>query len=117
MRYLLFNLNNVPEDEADAVRQCLHEADIVFYETEAGRWKLGVSGIWLPSGEQKLLAQQVLHEYQQARFISFEQERARLKTLGWWNAFLEHLYKEPLQVSGAILGIVAVLAISILPFI
>ena len=57
MRSLLFNLQNVPEDEAEEVRALLHENEIRFYETQSGRWRIGLAGIWLPDGNQKLEAQ------------------------------------------------------------
>ena len=42
MAMLLFKLNNVPDDEAMDVRQLLDDNGIHYYETDAGRWRVGV---------------------------------------------------------------------------
>ena len=45
MATLLFRLNNVPEDEAEDVRQLLDDKGFAFYETQAGFFGLGVASI------------------------------------------------------------------------
>lgn len=117
MRHLLFKLQNVPEDEAEDIRQILHENSIAFYETQAGRWRIGLAGIWLPDGAQKAEAQALIDQYQARRYETAAYDRDQLSEQGLFNAFVQNLYMEPLRVSTALLGIVVVLAISILPFI
>jgi len=117
MRYLLFNLQGVPEDEVDEVRTYLQEHDIQFYETYAGRWRIGLAAIWLPDTQQKQEAEALIAAYQQSRYARFQNEREHLQELGLLKSILLQLYIQPLKVSAAILGIVLVLMISILPFI
>ena len=116
-RHLLVNLQQVPEDEAEAIRELLYKNDIRFYETQAGRWRIGLAGIWLPDTSQKQQAEQLVDQYQQQRYRDAQIEREHLQQLGLLQSMLEQFYKEPVKVSAAILGIVAVLSISILPFI
>lgn len=117
MRQLLFNLQNVPEDEAEDIRQILYDNSIVFYETQAGRWRIGLAGIWLPDGSQKAEAQALIEQYQASRYEEAAYARDQLREQGLLNAFVQNLYMEPLKVSAALLGIAVVLAISILPFV
>jgi len=117
MRYLLFNLQGVPDDEADAIREILEQHDIFFYETSEGRWRLGLAAIWLPNTHQKEQAEELIKDYQKRRYESFERERNHLSELGVLKSFLLKFYMQPLQVSAALLGIVLVLMISILPFV
>lgn len=116
MRHLLFNLQGVPEDEADAVRECLQQNGIDFYETTAGPWRIGLAAIWLPDAQQKDEAEAVLEQYQQQRYQGFEKEREHLKQLGVVKSIMLQFYLQPLKVGAALLGIVLVLMISILPF-
>ena len=117
MRQLLFNLQGVPDEEADEVRELLRDNAIFFYETTAGRWRIGLAGIWLPNHDQKEHADSLLKAYQQSRIDNAQEERERLQQLGFYQGFLEKFYTQPLQVSAALLGIGIVLAISILPFV
>lgn len=117
MRYLIFNLQGVSDDEADEVRASLHENEIHFYETQAGRWRIGLAGIWLPDAQQKEQAELLIAECQKVRYENFEAEREHLKQLGIVKSILLQLYIQPLRVGAALLGIVLVLMVSILPFI
>jgi len=117
MPHLLFNLQHVSEEEAEEVRALLHSHDIEFYETHAGRWRIGFAGIWLSHGEQKELALALIDDYQKQRSANALDERKRLEELGYLWAFVENLQQNPLKVLAALVGIIAVLAISLLPFI
>ncbi len=116
MPHLIFHLHNVPDDEADDVRSLLQENQIDFYETSAGRWKIGLAAIWLPNNLQKLQAESLLDAYQKKRYQDFTEHREHLKKLGTLSSMQEKLYTQPLQFIAAITGIIIVLAISVLPF-
>jgi len=116
MPHLLFHLRNAPEDEAEDVRSLLHENHIEFYETSAGRWKIGVEAIWLPNDFQKTQAEALLNDYQQKRYQDFAEQREYLKKQGLFSAMHEKFYAQPLTFLSALAGIIAVLALSILPF-
>jgi len=117
MRTLLFNLQQVDEDEANEVRQLLHDNGIRFYETEAGRWRIGLAAIWLPDHSQKEEAECLLEDYQQQRYSDFAQQREALKQQSLLAGMQERFYSQPMKFVAAISGIALVLSISILPFI
>lgn len=116
MPHLLFHLHNAPEDEAQDIRDLLNESNITFYETSAGRWKIGVEAIWLPDDEQKAQAKTLLDTYQKKRYQDFTEQRNHLKKQGLLSAIYEKFYAQPLPFLAAVLGIGLVFAISILPF-
>lgn len=117
MAKLLFHLKHVSEEEADEVRELLSENQIQFYETEAGRWMIGVSAIWLKDESQLDFAQSLIEEYQKQRYEQFAESRHHLNRRGIlgnaWLAFWAH----PIQFILALIAIGVVLGISILPFV
>jgi hypothetical protein len=117
MRQLLFNLQGVPEQEADEVRALLNDNEVLFYETTAGRWRIGLAAIWLPNKDQLQQAELLLDNYQQNRIEQGKEERERLRHLGFYQGFLEQFYTQPLKVIAALVGIIVVLMVSILPFV
>lgn len=64
MARLVFHLSNVPDEEADLVRQALTDAEIEFFETQAGRWRIGVAGIWVHTDDDVPLARSVIDAVQ-----------------------------------------------------
>lgn len=79
MPTLLFSLTNVPEDEAQEVRQLLRDHALDIYETTSGRWRTGVAAIWLNNEHQYEQARALLDNYQAQRAQqardAYEQQR------------------------------------------
>ena len=67
MAKLIFRLHNVPDDEAEDVRQLLDEHGFETYETQAGRWRISMPGIWLIDNSRKDEARAVIEAYQRER--------------------------------------------------
>lgn len=67
MAKLLVTLRNVPDDEAEEVRQILAARRIDFYETPPGRWGISAGGIWLRDDAQLGEARQLMADYQEQR--------------------------------------------------
>jgi len=67
MPILLFNLRNVPEDEADEIRALLQQHGVEFYETPANRWGISGGGIWLADEERLAQARELIDRYQRER--------------------------------------------------
>ena len=116
MAILLLNLRHVPDDEADEVRDLLEAQGIEYYETRPGPFGISAGGIWLARPEQEERARERLRDYQQARaaraFEEREVARREGRLRGTWGQWRDH----PLQVLAAVLGIVFVLAVTLLPF-
>lgn len=83
----LFPLNNVPEDEAQDVRELLGRAGVDFYETAAGNWGISPAAIWLRDGVQFERARALINEYEKERALKMraayqlEKQEGRARTL------------------------------------
>lgn len=117
MARLLFKLNGVPEDEAQDIRDCLTEAKVDFYETSAGRWGISLAAIWLKDDAEFERASALIDAYQQERYRNAREEYERLKREGKLEGFIDRLRSDPLRILLYLLAILAVLYLSILPFI
>jgi len=116
MAILLFKLTHVPDDEAAEVRALLDEAEIHYYETDAGFWRVGLDAIWLANGEQETHARELMEAYQATRTSQQRQLYGELQADGrapnLWQKFCE----SPLRFVGFILIVVFILALTLLPF-
>lgn len=108
MATLLFKLNGVPDDEADAVRTLLEEARIEFYETSSGRWGISVAALWLPAEQDYDRARALIDDYQKERQRQF----ADLTPESW----AQRLKQRPAEVLLAGLALLLILGLSVLPF-
>jgi hypothetical protein len=116
MATLLFRLNNVPEDEAEDVRQLLDDKGFAFYETQAGFFGLGVAAIWLVNDQQLPLAQAILDEYQAKRAIEQRQHYETLRASGEIPGFFQSILQHPIRFIGVLLLIAFVLSLMLIPF-
>ncbi|SFC02210.1 hypothetical protein SAMN05660443_1179 [Marinospirillum celere] len=117
MAVLLFKLNNVPDDEAQEVRALLDEKGFDYYETSAGRWRLGVNAIWIRSNQEAEAARKLLAEYQQERAQRARAEQAELEARGEAPRFVDRLATEPLKVLLSLAGVLAILLVGLIPII
>ena len=113
---LLFRLNNVPEDEAEDVRQLLDDKGFAFYETQAGFFGLGVAAIWLINDEQLPIAKATLDEYQAKRAIDQRQQYENLRANGEIPGFFQSIFQHPFRFIGVLLLIAFVLSLMLIPF-
>jgi len=88
MSVLLFKLNGVPEDEAEAIRTRLDEQEITYYETSAGNWGVSLAAIWLNDEARLGEAQAVIEGYQLERAkqsrADYDALRSRGEVMGFW---------------------------------
>lgn len=118
MAQLLFKLHQVPEEEAEEVRQLLAENDIATYETQAGFWGLGVAAIWLVNPDQLNSAKALLADYQDRRLAQQQALNAEQLARGETPpTFWQRLMHQPVRVSLMFLAVAFVLGLSILPFV
>ena len=111
MAKLLFNLRNVPDDEADEVRQLLTAHGVDWYETRPGNWGISTGALWLREASAYPEARRVLDDYQRqrrdaARELAREQERLHGR-----QTFLGLLRERPGYVLPRLLAIVAMVVL------
>tara|TARA_R110002073_G_scaffold192146_3_gene350892 strand:+ start:1462 stop:1821 length:360 start_codon:yes stop_codon:yes gene_type:complete len=82
MAKLLFRLRNVPEDEAQDVRELLDSNDISYFETSAGNWGISLPAIWTNESEKFNFARELIDEYQTERTIRLRKEYQLSKARG-----------------------------------
>ncbi len=116
MATLLFKLNNVPEDEAEDVRQLLAVHEIPTHETHAGFWGLGVSAIWLRDKSRLEEARALIDEYQKERAQQQREEFREREARGEVPSMGRRLLNNPLRFLALIVAIIVVLAVTLLPF-
>jgi len=116
MATLLLRLNDVPEDEAEDVRQLLTEKGLNFYETHAGFFGLGVAAIWLSDDNQLPLARAIVDEYQSHRAIVQREHYEALRASGEIPGFGRMIVQHPFRFTGILLLVIFVLLLTLLPF-
>lgn len=116
MAKLLLNLRNVPDDEADEVRDLLAAHAIDFYETKPSLWGVSAGGIWLADPGQLDEAMQRLADYQRERSANARAEREAAVREGRAPSTWVNLRANPRQAIVAVVGIALMLAIATLPF-
>jgi len=114
---MLFRLRNVPDDEADEIRELLTAHGIDWYETPAGKWGISMPAIWLRDDSQLQRAGELLFEYQLQRSQRIRNEREQALREGRAETILDRIQREPLRFLLYAIGILAVLYLSIKPFV
>ncbi|MFG1497916.1 DUF6164 family protein [Saccharospirillum sp. HFRX-1] len=116
MAKLIFRLHNVPDDEADDVRQLLDEHGFETFETSAGRWRISMPGIWLIDDSRKAEARAVIETYQQERQVRLRGEYEAAQQAGEVPSIWDRFKASPLAFVVIIIGLSAVALVSTVPF-
>jgi Family of unknown function (DUF6164) len=112
----LFNLRNVPEDEANEVRQLLSDNGIAFYETQGSAWGISAPNLWLPDDTQLDQAQTLIDAYQHQRTERARAAYEQLRREGRAPTWIGNIIKHPLQFVLLVLLILFVLYVTLSPF-
>lgn len=115
MSRLLLNLRHVPEDEADDVRELLREHGIEFYETQLGRWRISLAGIWV-GDDDFVKAREHFAAYQRERLVRVRAEQAEERERGETPTFMDNVRQNPYGVLLAVAAIVGILALMLWPW-
>ena len=113
----LFKLRNVPEDEAEDIRQLLAEHDIDYYETEAGGWGVSVPAIWMYDDLRLKEAQALLAHYQCERSSRVRSEYQQRKASGQHERVIDRIRQKPLQSLLFFMLTLFILYVTLAPFI
>ncbi len=116
MSKLLFRLKDVPDDEANDIRELLNHHEMDCYETDDGRWRIGVAAIWLKDDKQFDTARALIDEYQMQRYARSQEEQQALQEQGVNTSLLHSFLERPLTFLMIVLIVAVVLFISIYPF-
>ena len=116
MTKLLFKLHNVPNDEINDVRELFDTDDFETYETDKGRWGIGLSAIWLRNDEQYDDAKALLNEYQQRRYENAQEDRAEVERLSFTQGLFVKFKQDPEQFFMSLLALTIVVGVTIYPF-
>ena len=116
MAVLLFRLRNVPDDEADAVRELLNARHIEIYETSAGAWGIGTPAIWLVDDEDTAWARDLIAEYEDKRSATERGKYKALREAGEHRRFVDICREHPLRVVLYIAFSLFLLYVTIRPF-
>ena len=116
MAVLLLNLRQVPEDEAQDIRELLDQHDLAFYETPTSFWGVSGGAIWLNDVSQKEHADELLKSYQQAREEASRLEYQRRLAEGEVDTLLRRIFRHPFRFIFIMAVIVFIAYISVRPF-
>lgn len=81
MSVQVFRLKDVPDDEAEEIRNLLTEHHIDHYETPPGNWGISMPAIWLHDEEQLDEAKRLIGEYQIQRSAKFRSNSGQRRSL------------------------------------
>ena len=99
MAKLLFRMRDVPDDEAEEVRELLTQNEIPFFETFAGNWGISMPGLWLVNEQQFAEARALLDEYQEIRSTRVKSQYLKQREEGEIRTFWENFRAEPVRFS------------------
>lgn len=116
MTILLFKLKDVPDDEAEEIRELLASNDIYFYETHAGFWRLGVDGLWLPDETHLERARDLIRNYQTERTAKQHKIYAELVESGQAPTLWQNFLLSPLRFIALIIAVFFILTLTLAPF-
>lgn len=116
MAVLIFKLRHVPEDEAQEIRQLLHDNHIDFYETSAGVFNISMPGLWLKNEDQLEKARQLIDEYQQLRHNRARDEYALHLAQGTARTFWDMFKEAPVRYITILLAILLICYLMIFAF-
>lgn len=117
MSILLFRLRNVPEDEAEDVRELLNTNHLEFYETSAGNWGVSTAAIWLKNEDDLDNAKELIEQYQNERGLTQRHIYEQLKNSGEHKTLLDAFKENPFRFIAYILFVGFIVYVSTKPFI
>lgn len=118
MAKLLFRLANVPEPEIEQVCQLLAEHEIAFYQTEAGRWQLGVDALWVRDEETFQQARPLIDQFQAdlQSDIADKIQQQQYQPLSFMQGIYYGFKQRPAAMLITVVSIVIVLLFVLMPF-
>lgn len=116
MPTLLLNLRNVPDDEAEEVRELLERHHIAYYETPPSRWGISMGGIWIGDDDQAAQARRLLDDYQHERSRRARAEYEERRRAGAAETLFGRFRRDPVRAIAFTAIAAALLYFLIRPF-
>ena len=116
MSQLVFRLRNVPDDEAEAVRELLDQHNLDWYETTAENWGIAMPGLWVRKTDDAPQARSLIDTYQQQRGVFMRQEYESERVTGNAQTLANRIKAQPFRVLGIVLFCLFILYVSVNPF-
>jgi len=113
----LFNLRNVPEDEANEIRELLTAHGIDFYETHASGWGISAPAFWLSDDGQQARAEGLIEDYQKKRTEGARATYAQLRSEGRAPTWAGNIARHPLRFLLLAAFVLFILYASLSPFV
>ena len=117
MAKILFRLRQVPEEEADDVRQLLDQHGVDWYETSAGKFQISFPAIWVRDDADEPAARQLIETYQRKREEQMRTEKAEREARGEMETIGQRIGSNPAPMLLALFAVAFILYISIKPFV
>ncbi|MFK7854181.1 MAG: DUF6164 family protein [Granulosicoccus sp.] len=116
MSTLVFRLRNVPEEEAQSVRDLLDEHKLEWYETSAGNWGIAMPGIWVQDSSDAPKARSIINDYQQQHSERVRRDHESDLASGNVPTLTSRIQTQPFRMLGIVLFCLFILYVSINPF-
>lgn len=114
MSRLLMNLRQVPDDEAEAVRDLLDANAVDWYEIAPNRWGVSPGAIWVRDDDEHPRAKALLDAFQRQRAQTARADYAADRQHGR-AGIVDVVRREPLRVAVALLCVALMLGLAALP--
>jgi hypothetical protein len=113
---LLMKLRLVPADEQADIEALLERHEIAFYATTAGNWGISLPALWLVDAARLDEARMLLADYAQQRQAEARALQEALLESGRARTMLDIARENPLRFILYLVFVVALVAVSIVPF-
>jgi len=117
MAIQLFRLRDVPDDEAEDIRELLSCNGIDYYETPAGNWGISMPALWLHDHTQLAKARRLIEQYEDERAVRSYEEYDRLKKKRKNRTIIDGLKEHPVRFVISLAIMAVVIYLSIKPFV
>lgn len=112
----IFMLRNVPDDEADDIRELLTNHGLEYFETPPGNWGISSPAIWLNDETLLEKARSLIDTYQHERSARIREEYSKLKLEGKHRTLLHVIRENPIRFLLYVAAIVVIIYLSTKPF-
>ena len=90
-------MRDVPEDEAEEVRDLLKQHNIEFFETFAGNWGISMPALWISNLDQFEHARELLDDYEKSRAARVQQDYQEKRLTGEAKSIRQLFLDRPFQ--------------------